>query len=80
MSADQRAIRIEHYDERRSRCFFPCPRRPGTECHVLLKPWPINAPTWDWDKNESAPTLSPSIDCSDCGWHGHIVKGALTNV
>lgn len=47
---------------------------------VLLKPWPISAPTWEWDGNEQAPTLSPSINCNGnggCGWHGHMKAGKL---
>lgn len=78
-------IRIEDYrvDEpgrERRRCYFPCPLRPGRDCHVLLKPWPILAPTWDWDGNREKPTLSPSINCNGngcCGWHGFIQAGQL---
>lgn len=74
-------VRIENYGPSRDRCWFPCPKRPGRECHVLLKPWPINANTWDWDHNEEAPTLSPSINCnggpSACGWHGFIQQGRV---
>lgn len=68
-------VRIEQCGPKHSRFWFDCPKTPGKECHVLLKPWPINAPTWEWDGNAQEPTLSPSIDCTDCGWHGHIVKG-----
>lgn len=72
--------RIERLDERRARCHFRCPRKPNHECHVLLKPWPISdGKTWTWDGNETAPTLSPSINCSECGWHGHIQQGKLTD-
>lgn len=67
--------RVVDYGPNRKRLFFECPRRQGHECHVLLKPWPISGPTWDWDGNEAAPTLSPSINCGDCGWHGHIITG-----
>lgn len=31
--------------------------------------------TWTWDGNIERPTLSPSIDCGDCKWHGHIQNG-----
>ena len=53
---------------------------PSRECHVLLKPWPIRgATTWDWNGDETAPTLTPSICCGDCGWHGFIQDGKTTN-
>lgn len=79
-------VRIEDYSldqpgRERRKCYFPCPRKPGQECHVLLKPWPIrNCPTWDWDGNRDAPTLSPSINCNGeggCGWHGFIQAGQI---
>jgi hypothetical protein len=73
-------MRIDDNGPLRKRLYFGCPRRPGTECSVLLKPWPISAPTWDWDGNEEAPTLLPSINCNGtggCGWHGFIKAGKL---
>lgn len=73
-------MRVERMDEKRAKFWFNCPRKPGHECMVLLKPWPISAPTWTWDGNEAAPTLSPSINCSECGWHGFIQNGQMTNV
>jgi hypothetical protein len=73
-------MRIDHFGPSRDRLFFDCPRKPGHECSVLLKPWPIiGAPTWSWDGNEANPTLSPSINCGECGWHGFIQAGKLTN-
>lgn len=81
------SVRIERMDDRRVKCVFPCPLdheatgdRIGRECWVMLKPWPVSDDkTWAWDGNESAPTLSPSIQCVKCGWHGHIVAGRLAN-
>lgn len=35
-------------------------------------------PNWTWDGNRIEPTLTPSIDCKHCGWHGHITKGLFT--
>jgi hypothetical protein len=70
-------MRVENYGEKRDRLHFDCPRRPGHECSVLLKPWPIQgAPTWEWDGNAEAPTLNPSINCGACGWHGYIRAGS----
>lgn len=57
-------------------CIFECPKRPGNECKVMLKPWPIaGGKTWEMTGSEDAPTLSPSIDCQKCGWHGFIQNG-----
>jgi hypothetical protein len=74
-------MRIDNYGPRRDRIYFDCPRRPGQECSVLLKPWPIQGvSTWDWDHNEEAPTLTPSINCNGpgcCGWHGFIQQGKI---
>ena len=65
----------------RRKLIIDCPRRDGEKCEVLLKPWPIqNCPTWTWDGNRDAPTLSPSINCNGkggCGWHGFIKAGKL---
>ena len=33
--------------------------------------------TWEMTGDEDAPTLSPSIDCQKCGWHGFIQQGKL---
>jgi hypothetical protein len=76
------SVRIETYGPSRDRCWFKCPKREEHECHVLLKPWPINTHTWDWDHNEQAPTLSPSINCNSnggCGWHGFIREGKIVD-
>lgn len=45
---------------------------------------PVNAPesaaSWDWDGNEDAPTLSPSIwHDKPSGWHGFIRAGQLVS-
>lgn len=33
--------------------------------------------TWTATGPHDAPTVSPSIDCKVCGWHGFIVAGQL---
>jgi hypothetical protein len=70
-------VRIEMYRTPHRRwCIFDCPKRPGNECKVMLKPWPItDGKTWEMTGSEDAPTLSPSIDCQKCGWHGFIQNG-----
>lgn len=57
-------------------CAYPCqrPDAEARECMVPVDPryttgaWAASGPT-------NAPTLSPSIDCRICGWHGFIVDG-----
>lgn len=57
-------------------CVFECPKRPGNECKVMLKPWPVSdGKTWTMTGDENAPTLTPSINCQKCGWHGFITGG-----
>lgn len=73
-------MHVENFDELRDRLYFECPKREAHMCMVLLKPWPIiGCHTWDWDHNEAAPTLSPSVNCGDCGWHGFIKEGKCAN-
>jgi hypothetical protein len=56
------------------RLHFVCPNR--QRCTVLLAP-NAGAHAWQWDGNEDAPTLSPSVNCGGCGWHGHIQGGVI---
>lgn len=73
-------VEIKECGQNRKKAVFDCPIRTGQKCEVLLKPWPINAPTWDWDGNEQEPTLTPSINCNGnggCGWHGFMKAGKL---
>lgn len=40
--------------------------------------WLNGGVMWWWDGNEDAPTLTPSVDCSETGgWHGFIRAGEL---
>jgi hypothetical protein len=50
---------------------------------VPIKPAAPNAAgcAWDWNGNDDAPTLAPSINCNGaggCGWHGFIQDGVMT--
>lgn len=76
---------IAHSGSGNRRLEFICPN--GRHCTVMLRPCTlagINA--WEFDDNEDAPTLSPSINCiaekdgkptGGCGWHGFIQHGAM---
>jgi Family of unknown function (DUF6527) len=57
----------------------------GTGLHAVpIKP-AVNTlgAGWDWDGNEIAPTLGPSILCDakkgGCGWHGYIRGGRIVS-
>jgi hypothetical protein len=55
-------------------CLFACPRGKGT-CGVECRPTPGDGPRWDNHGTDEAPTLTPSINCGSCGWHGYVQKG-----
>ena len=35
---------------------------------------------WNWDGNEAAPTVRPSIRCAITGWHGYLTAGRMESV
>ncbi len=53
------------------RIMFICPNSKGY-CGVPVLPTENG---WTWDGYEDAPTLTPSIMCHGCGWHGYITAG-----
>lgn len=57
---------------------FVCPRT-GKMCGHIIVGYPAKpaiSPSWLWDGNFDAPTLTPSINCvSGCGWHGWLRAG-----
>lgn len=67
---------------------FHCPRGKDRCGDIIIgngvKP-AVGAPTWRWDGNADAPTLTPSINCrtktstgeeaAGCGWHGWLTAG-----
>ncbi|MFO1038146.1 MAG: DUF6527 family protein [Geminicoccaceae bacterium] len=57
---------------------FPCPGGRG-RCGIALRPHQKNGvgASWEWDGDREQPTITPSIDCRECGWHGWITKGQL---
>lgn len=36
---------------------------------------PAEAPSWKWNGSLSEPTLEPSVNRLDCGWHGWLRDG-----
>lgn len=59
-------------------CVFGCPRGKGT-CSVEVNPTPGDGPRWENHGSEEAPTFTPSVNCTSCGWHGYIAKGHCTD-
>ncbi len=52
---------------------FAIPLRP------LLDPKINGGHSWQWDGNETAPTLTPSINCNGY-WHGYVCAGRMVSV
>lgn len=54
---------------------------PGCQCLTVLALRPVVSgeprPSWQWDGNETAPTLDPSIHHLGC-WHGWLRAGQFT--
>ncbi len=62
------------------RLAFACPKEPGRLCTggsgiIVGLTKPACKPSWAWDGNADRPTLTPSIDCKACGWHGWLQSG-----
>ena len=56
-------------------CEFACPRGHG-DCRVPIRDAQIPN-GWEMTGDAAAPTLSPSILCHRCGWHGYVRAGTL---
>ena len=56
---------------------FVCPCGCGTEGYLPVGGHGRPGPSWEWDGNRYAPTLSPSIFNSGmpCQWHGWLRAG-----
>ena len=56
---------------------FVCPCGCGCVIHTPIKPFSERG--WNWDGNETMPTLTPSIlRTTGCRWHGYLTKGVFT--
>ena len=64
---------------------FKCPSGDGSRPMIRFTGHQIRSqPTWDWDGNEDAPTLSPSLHRTETIkgvertiWHGFLRKGVF---
>jgi hypothetical protein len=66
-----------HKDKPMMGMLFGCP---GCGCVMICAFTVMDGhPSWTWDGNEKAPTLTPSIihtpSKGGCGWHGFLTKG-----
>jgi hypothetical protein len=54
--------------------------------HMHMVPVTGNGVIWQWDGNENAPTLTPSLSCKGGRdtqsemWHGHMTAGEMRSV
>lgn len=57
---------------------FRCPCGCGRESWLPFEPHGRPGPSWEWDGNETAPTLKPSILFKGgCRWHGYLTDGVF---
>lgn len=66
----------------KARLEYICPTKGNLVCGGILighnnKPTSV-APSWSWDGNIENPTLTPSIVCGNCGYHGYLKNGKFT--
>lgn len=63
-------------------CAFPCQGDATMTCRAPIHPQRMgNGSTWQLLSGEGQPvTLSPSIDCKECGFHGHIRDGQIETI
>lgn len=69
------SIRVLPRHEDRARLAVNCSRGTGGECLFSLWQRPASGAMWQWDGNTEKPTITPSIDCRDCGRHFTVVAG-----
>lgn len=55
---------------------YRCPCGCGALAPLYFKP--AESPSWNWDGNENAPTLSPSVHHVG-HWHGYLREGFWVN-
>lgn len=56
--------------------FCPCGCGALSKVTVGLNHKPkMHGPSWCWNASRSAPTLTPSVSQSECGWHGWLRNG-----
>lgn len=56
---------------------FVCPCGCQAVASIPFHNAPEDEPKWNWDGDEDAPTLSPSLHNLNCGWHGFLRNGVF---
>lgn len=58
---------------------YQCPRT-GQHCGSIRVHLTNKTPrVWIWDGNFEKPTITPSINCGNCGWHGYLQAGSFVD-
>ena len=69
---------IDHREDNGVRLFwFYCPCGCGARgrIHIGEEFKPDWSPSWEWNGSWTDPSLSPSVDQMQCGWHGWLSGG-----
>lgn len=45
------------------------------QLRVGINDKPAHSPSWNWNGSVQSPTLDPSVNRLDCGWHGWLRGG-----
>lgn len=66
-----------HFDLIGEALWFYCPCRCGARVRIPVGygAKPDASPSWAWNGNLTEPTLFPSVNRIDCGWHGWLRDG-----
>lgn len=66
-----------HFDLIGGALWFYCPCGCGARVRIPvgLGVKPDESPSWNWNGSFSEPTLAPSVNRIDCGWHGWLRDG-----
>lgn len=61
-----------HFDLLTDALWFYCPCGCGGRVRLSVGKGakPAESPSWEWNGRLSDPTLHPSVNRLDCGWHG----------
>lgn len=66
-----------HFDLINGVLWFHCPCGCGATVRIPVgvNVKPAESPSWKWNGNLSEPSLEPSVNRIDCGWHGWLRDG-----
>lgn len=55
--------------------FCPCGCGGPVRLKLGIGVKPADSPSWNWNGSITEPTLTPSVNRLDCGWHGWLRDG-----